>query len=66
MERHIPYILHQADFSIVETASFFLYLMYYCNCVIVLNKYIYIVQLPGKFSQRPPLCLEGEDRTVLS
>ena len=40
MERQIPYIFHQADFS-RRNSFIFVLLMYYCICVIMLHKDIY-------------------------
>ena len=39
MERQIPYIFSSRNIFI-----FFVLLMYYCNCVIMLNKYIYMLR----------------------
>ena len=42
MERQIPYILHLTDFFSSHKHLSYDLLMYYCICVIMLNKYIYI------------------------
>ena len=48
MERQIPYILHLSDFFSSHKHLSYDLLMYYCICVIMLSKYIYMytVDLP--------------------
>ena len=46
MERQIPYILHQSHFFSSHTHLSYDLLMYYCICVIMLDRYIYINQTP--------------------
>ena len=65
MERQIPYILHLSDFF-SRLINIILYdlLMYYCLCVIMLSKYIFIIQNPYRSEMVGPMVETGNPGLV--